>query len=132
MAANRALSILLRSLGVTVEEQHLEAVETIIPQIPARLNQTVAFINATAEKLRNEVNEIRQSMKSLDNRSIVIHQQMLLIESRVIDGLEKVQIALERITLKEMEQKANDENQLLLLDPMITNNGQPPAENQSR
>lgn len=42
----KGLAMMLKALGINVTQEHIQAVEILIPQIPGRLNQATQVVNA--------------------------------------------------------------------------------------
>lgn len=56
----KGLRVMLQALGIQISEEHIQAAQELIPQLPARLNQAATVINGA-------VNNFDQRLIALEN-----------------------------------------------------------------
>lgn len=57
--------MMLKALGVNVSEEHIKAIEVIIPQIPAKLNEGAAFINQSVENFDQRITRMEKQQEHI-------------------------------------------------------------------
>jgi hypothetical protein len=60
---DKLIPVLLKSLGATVAPEHIKALENIIPQIPAKANQLLHYVN---NKVSDFESRIEANERKLD------------------------------------------------------------------
>lgn len=69
MAMAGGVQIMLKSLGISISDENIKMVETLVPQLPAKIQEAVTVINA--------------SLKNFDARLAVLESQTALINSKL-------------------------------------------------
>ena len=61
--------MLLKSFGINITPEHAEAIQKLIPEIPGRLNQAIAFLNHLGEYTRENVTALRESNARIEKQN---------------------------------------------------------------
>lgn len=56
---------ILRALGINVTEEHIKAIEDLIPQLPAKLNLVVTTINDTIRYFDARFNKLEKQNEEI-------------------------------------------------------------------
>jgi hypothetical protein len=68
----KGLGMLLKSFGVNVAPEHITAIQNIIPEVPARLQQAVAFLNELGKFAKENVAALLDGQKRLEKQNAEI------------------------------------------------------------
>jgi hypothetical protein len=59
------LLMILRSMGVKIEEQHIHQLEVIIPQIPQKAQQVLIFVKELGDECRTRLTALEKNQQEL-------------------------------------------------------------------
>jgi hypothetical protein len=70
------LATMLRALGVKFEERHIQVIEQIIPQVPAKVNEIINSYVIARQEVYNRVSELESRMDILREQNVLILKQL--------------------------------------------------------
>ena len=77
-----ALSIVLKSFGVTVTPEQVKAVEDLIPQLPAKVNEIVGIFNSALQNFDARLQAVEAQLVELRGENQV---RQVSLETAVLD-----------------------------------------------
>lgn len=77
------LATMLRALGVKFEESHLQMIEQIIPQVPAKVNEILISYNNARQDVYNRVKTLEEGLDILREQNILILKQLEVINESI-------------------------------------------------
>jgi hypothetical protein len=61
----KGLRVMLKALGIEVSDEHIQAVQELIPQLPAKLNQAANAINSAMQNFDGRLQALEKSNQEI-------------------------------------------------------------------